>query len=48
MATGAPADVITPQNLEAAFGIEADVLAAPDGAPLIVPRVPAARTSGAG
>ena len=48
VATGAPADVITPQNLETTFGIDVDVLTAPDGAPLIVPRVPAARTPGAG
>ena len=48
VATGAPADVITPQNLRTTFGIEADVLTAPDGAPLVVPRLPAARTSGAG
>ena len=48
VATGTPADVITPQNLETTFGIDADVLTAPDGAPLIVPRVPAARTPGAG
>ena len=48
VATGTPADVITPQNLGTTFGIDADVLAAPDGAPLVVPRVPAARTSGGG
>jgi iron complex transport system ATP-binding protein len=48
VATGTPADVITPQNLGTAFGIDADVLVAPDGAPLVVPRVPAARTSGRG
>ena len=48
VATGAPADVITPQNLRTTFGIDADVLAAPDGAPLVVPRLPAARPSGAG
>ncbi len=48
VATGAPADVITPQNLRTTFGIDADVLAAPDGAPLVVPRLPAARTSGEG
>ena len=48
MATGAPADVITPQNLRTTFGIDADVLTAPDGTPLVVPRLPAASTSGAG
>ncbi len=48
VATGAPADVITPQNLRTTFGIDADVLAAPDGSPLVVPRLPAASTSGAG
>jgi iron complex transport system ATP-binding protein len=48
VATGAPADVITPQNLETTFGIDADVITASDGAPLIVPRIPAARSPGAG
>lgn len=48
VATGAPADVITPQNLETTFGIDAEVITASDGAPLIVPRIPAARSPGAG
>jgi len=35
---GAPADVLTPKNLMTAFGIRADVIQAPDGSPLVVPR----------
>ncbi|MFQ5418052.1 MAG: ABC transporter ATP-binding protein [Myxococcota bacterium] len=38
LATGAPGAVLTRENLRAAFGIEADVWSAPDGAPLVVPR----------
>jgi iron complex transport system ATP-binding protein len=48
VATGAPADAITPDHLRAAFGIEADVLAAPDGSPLVVPCASEARQRGAG
>jgi iron complex transport system ATP-binding protein len=35
---GTPADVLTPENLMTAFGIRADVIQAPDGSPLVVPR----------
>jgi len=35
---GTPAEVLTPENLTAAFGIRADVIPAPDGSPLVVPR----------
>jgi iron complex transport system ATP-binding protein len=35
---GRPADVLTPVNLMAAFGIRADVIQAPDGSPLVIPR----------
>ena len=35
---GTPAEVLTPENLTAAFGIRADVIQAPDGSPLVVPR----------
>jgi len=35
---GTPADVLTPENLAATFGIRADVIQAPDGSPLVVPR----------
>ncbi len=38
LAAGRPRDVLTPQNLEEAFGIEADVLTDPDGAPVVLPR----------
>ena len=41
---GTPADVLTPENLKTAFGIRADVIQAPDGSPLVVPR---SATSGA-
>ena len=37
LGVGRPVEIVTPANLRAAFGIEADVLAAPDGAPLVVP-----------
>ena len=39
LAAGAPAAVVTRENLRAAFDIEADVLPAPDGSPLVVPRL---------
>jgi iron complex transport system ATP-binding protein len=35
---GTPAEVLTPENLAATFGISADVIQAPDGSPLVVPR----------
>ena len=38
LASGPPEAVLTPENLRTAFHIEADVLTAPDGAPLVVPR----------
>jgi iron complex transport system ATP-binding protein len=38
LACGSPAAVLTPENLRTAFQIDADVLTAPDGAPLVVPR----------
>lgn len=37
LAAGAPGDVLLPSRLREAFGIEADVLIAPDGAPIVVP-----------
>ena len=37
LAAGPAAAVLTPDNLRAAFEIEADVVHAPDGAPLVVP-----------
>jgi iron complex transport system ATP-binding protein len=36
-ACGKPSEVLDPASLRATFGIEADVLAGPDGAPLVVP-----------
>ncbi|MBW2288098.1 MAG: ABC transporter ATP-binding protein [Deltaproteobacteria bacterium] len=36
---GRPAEIVTKANLRAAFGIDAEVLVAPDGAPLVVPRL---------
>jgi len=44
LAQGAPGAVLTPDHLRDAFGIEAEVVPAPDGSPLVVPR---ARTRGA-
>jgi iron complex transport system ATP-binding protein len=38
LAVGAPAAVLTPENLRRAYGIRADVIPGPDGAPLVVPR----------
>jgi iron complex transport system ATP-binding protein len=38
LAAGAPAEVLTPASLRQTFGIEAEVLHASDGAPLVVPR----------
>ncbi len=40
---GPPGDVLTPERLRRAFGIEADVIRAPDGAPLVIPRTGASR-----
>jgi iron complex transport system ATP-binding protein len=37
-ACGAPADVLHPALLQQVFGVEAEVLPAPDGAPLVIPR----------
>jgi iron complex transport system ATP-binding protein len=39
LASGTPAEVLTPAHLRAGFGIEADVVSGPDGAPLVVPRI---------
>ena len=38
LALGTPAEVLTPENLRRVYRIEAEVLAGPDGAPLVVPR----------
>jgi iron complex transport system ATP-binding protein len=38
LAVGPPAEVLSPETLRRAFAIEADVVAGPDGAPLVVPR----------
>jgi iron complex transport system ATP-binding protein len=38
LAVGAPGSVLTPGNLQRAFGIDADILTGPDGAPIVVPR----------
>ncbi|MCP4038015.1 MAG: ABC transporter ATP-binding protein [bacterium] len=39
VAQGRPVEVLDPVVLERAFGIEADVVTAPDGSPLVVPRL---------
>jgi len=36
--SGPPAEVLTPASLRAVYGIEAEVLHAPDGTPVVVPR----------
>jgi iron complex transport system ATP-binding protein len=45
-ACGSPGQVLTPDNLRAVFGVEADVLPAPDGAPLVIPRTLASPAPG--
>jgi iron complex transport system ATP-binding protein len=37
-ACGPPGEVLTPDHLRAVFGVEAEILRAPDGAPLVIPR----------
>jgi iron complex transport system ATP-binding protein len=37
--TGPPEALLRPERLRAAFGLEADVIRAPDGAPVVVPRI---------
>jgi iron complex transport system ATP-binding protein len=37
-ACGPPAEVLTVANLRAVFGVDAEILHAPDGAPLVIPR----------
>jgi iron complex transport system ATP-binding protein len=48
IACGPPADVLTPENLRAAFDIEAEVLHGPDGAPLVIPRTAGRRARNGG
>jgi iron complex transport system ATP-binding protein len=43
LASGPPHEVLTEARVEQAFGLPVTVLAGPDGAPLVVPRGPAAR-----
>jgi iron complex transport system ATP-binding protein len=43
IAAGTPAEVLRPDALRRAFGIEADVVAGPDGTPLVIPRPGSAR-----
>lgn len=42
--TGPPTELLRPERLRAAFGVDADVLAAPDGGLVVVPRVLASPT----
>lgn len=37
LASGAPREVLVPETLRAAFGIEASIVLAPDGTPLVAP-----------
>ncbi len=39
VAQGRPAEVLQPELLHQAFGIEADILGGPDGLPVVVPRL---------
>ncbi len=39
VAVGPPAEVLEPSVLERAFGVVADIVIAPDGSPLVVPRL---------
>jgi iron complex transport system ATP-binding protein len=39
LADGEPGAVLSPALLHEAFGIDADIVSAPDGAPLVVPRM---------
>ena len=43
---GRPTDVLTPRNLREVFGIEADVVSDPDGAPIVLPHAAAFRVAG--
>jgi iron complex transport system ATP-binding protein len=36
LASGPPAEILTPENLQTAFGVAADVVPGPDGSPLVV------------
>jgi len=47
LAQGPPVDVLTPPLLARAFEIGADVVAGPDGTPLVVPQLPASPAPGA-
>ena len=48
LAVGPPAEVMQPHWLREAFGIEARVVAGPDGVPLLVPQFPHASPHHAG
>ena len=39
VATGPPAELLRPERLRAAFGVDADVIPGPDGGLVVVPRV---------
>jgi iron complex transport system ATP-binding protein len=41
LAAGRPAEVLTPERLRLAYGVESDVFPGPDGAPIVVPRAAA-------
>ena len=45
VAQGVPAEILRPELLRRAFGIEADILDGPDGLPVVVPRVATATRS---
>jgi iron complex transport system ATP-binding protein len=45
LALGTPAEVLTPARLRDAFAIDAEVIPAPDGVPLVIPRAVASKPS---
>lgn len=42
-AEGTPGEVVSPELIERVYGVAADVVAGPDGTPLIAPRLPGSR-----
>jgi iron complex transport system ATP-binding protein len=48
LALGTPAEVLTPERLRETFAIEAEVLSAPDGVPMVIPRAVVAQQASAG
>ena len=47
-AEGPPADVVSPELVARVYGVSADIVSGPDGAPLVAPHFPAALPEGGG